>query len=370
MKILFVLDNYVPYIGGAETMFQHLAEGLVRKGYQVKVVCPLIIKNSLKREQLNGVEIYRCQSGGRYLYTLLALPTVWRLAHSSDIVHTTTYNAAPVAWLVAKLHKKRIIITIHEILGKLWWQRMNLLTAFFHWFFEKLIIFLSFDKLIAVSQYTQSCLEQHGINNRKITVIYHGIDYDLFDSQKADAVKIRKKLGLKDNFTYLFFGRPGISKGLEYLIQAVPLIQEKITESKLVLILGTEPNDRFKMIKQLIFQLGIGQEIILLKSVPHIELINYLAAADCVVIPSLSEGFGFSAAESCAMKRPVVVSKVGALPEVVSGRIVWIESKNSKSIAEGVVKVFRNEVQEIPIKRFSWEKSIKSYLKLYQRLCE
>ena len=370
MKILFVLDNYVPYIGGAETVFQQLAEGLVRQGHQVKVVCPLVIKNSLKREQLNGVDIHRCQSGGRYLYTLLALPIVWRLARSADIVHTTTYNAAPVAWLVAKLQKKKVIITIHEILGKLWWQKMNLLSAFFHWFFERSILFLPFDKLIAVSQYTQSCLEQRGINNRKITVIYHGVDYDFFDSQKANEVKIRQKLNLKDNFTYLFFGRPGISKGLEYLIRAVPFIKEKIKESKLILILGSEPHDRFRMIKQLILKLGISQEIILLGSVPRQELPDYLAAANCVVIPSLSEGFGFSAAESCAMNQPVVVSRVGALPEVVSSRVVWVKPRDSQSIAEGIIKVFQKKWQEIPPKRFSWEKSITRYLKLYQSLCE
>ncbi len=370
MKILFVLDNYVPYVGGAETMFQHLAEGLVRQGHQVKVVCPLIIQNCLKREQINGVDIYRCKSGSRYLYTLLSLPIVCQLARSADIIHTTTYNAAPVAWLVAKLQKKKIIITIHEILGKLWWQKMNLLSALFHWLFERLILFLSFDKLIAVSQYTQSCLEHRGIKTRKITVIYHGLDNDLFDSQKADVVKINKKIGLRDSFTYLFFGRPGITKGLEYLIRAVPLIKEKIKESKLILILGSEPHNRFKMIKQLILKSGISQEIIILDSVPRKELPDYLAAANCVVIPSLSEGFGFSAAESCAMNRPVVVSKVGALPEVVSGRVVWVKPKDSQSIAEGVFKVFQKKWQKITPKKFSWEKSITNYLKLYQKLCE
>ena len=33
MKILFVLDNYIPYIGGVETMFQQLAEGFYEKNW-------------------------------------------------------------------------------------------------------------------------------------------------------------------------------------------------------------------------------------------------------------------------------------------------------------------------------------------------
>jgi len=50
------------------------------------------------------------------------------------------------------------------------------------------------------------------------------------------------------------------------------------------------------------------------------ELPSYIAASDCIVVPSLSEGFGFAAAESCAMGKLIVASNVASLPEVVSGK--------------------------------------------------
>ncbi len=32
MRVLFVLENYFPFVGGAETLFQHVCEGLAEKG--------------------------------------------------------------------------------------------------------------------------------------------------------------------------------------------------------------------------------------------------------------------------------------------------------------------------------------------------
>ena len=57
---------------------------------------------------------------------------------------------------------------------------------------------------------------------------------------------------------------------------------------------------------KLIRRLGIEDKIVLINSVLRKELPNYIKAADCVVVPSLTEGFGFCAAEACAMGKPVV----------------------------------------------------------------
>ena len=38
MKILFVIENYLPHIGGAEIVFKTLAEGLVKKGHSVDLI--------------------------------------------------------------------------------------------------------------------------------------------------------------------------------------------------------------------------------------------------------------------------------------------------------------------------------------------
>ncbi|RZJ25272.1 MAG: glycosyl transferase family 1, partial [Flavobacterium sp.] len=59
MKILYILDNYYPHIGGAELLFQRLAEGLVRRGMTVTVLVPKNYPDYLDEETHNGVQIIR-----------------------------------------------------------------------------------------------------------------------------------------------------------------------------------------------------------------------------------------------------------------------------------------------------------------------
>jgi glycosyltransferase involved in cell wall biosynthesis len=224
---------------------------------------------------------------------------------------------------------------------------------------------------VAVSQYTRGCLLKFfHIKSSKIEVIYNGIDYDLFNPIKANGLKIQKKLNLENLFVYMYFGRPGFTKGIEYLIRAVPLILEKIPNSKLLLILANDPKDRYESIVKMISDLDIKDKIILQDPVPRKELPNYIAATDCVVVPSLSEGFGFTAAESCAMEKPVVATDVGSLPEVVSGRYVVVEPRNPEAIAEGVEKVYKSEIEDKGKNMFSWNKCVEKYLEVYQEILE
>ena len=198
--------------------------------------------------------------------------------------------------------------------------------------------------------------------------MYNAIDYDLFNPGKTDGKLIKQKLKLSDEFVYMYYGRPGVSKGVEYLVRAVPLIRKAVPDSKLLMILAHDAKDRYENIRRMIRDLGIEDSIILLTPVPRNELPSYIAAADCVVVPSLSEGFGFTAAEACAMGKPVVASNVASLPEVVSGRYVLVEPRNSEALAEGVEKVYRGERETSRRRIFSWDKCVAEYLGIYEKM--
>jgi glycosyltransferase involved in cell wall biosynthesis len=372
MRVLFTLEYYVPHIGGAEVLFKNLCERLAAKGHDVTVVT-LRLPGTQAFEVINGVKVYRVKvphGRARYWFTFLSVPKVFRLAKQADLIHTTTYNGAFAAWLSSKLRNKRCIITVLEILSSQWKDLagMGWLVAKLHQFLERLIIALPFDKYISISQYTANCLETLGVDQRKTAVIYNGIDYDLFDPKKADGRAVRQKLNLSNEFIYMYYGRPGITKGVEYLIRAVPLISERIPESRLVMLLGKEPSARYENIKKMMKNLSIEDKIILLDPVPRSELPSYIAASDCVVVPSLSEGFGFSAAEACAIGKPVVASNVASLPEVVSGKHILVEPKNPENIARGVEDIYNNRVKDSDRKTFSWNECVDRYLRVYNEL--
>ena len=374
MKVLFVLEYYSPHIGGAEVLFKNLCEGLGSRGHDITVVT-LGLPDTKAFEIMNGVKVYRVeapQRGARYWFSFLSIPKVFNLAKQADLIHTTTYNGAFPAWLASKLRGKRCVITIHEVFGSRWKEltQMSWFIAKLHQLLERVIIALPFHRYISVSEYTSNCVKNLGVAPKKAATIYNGIDYDLFDPQKADGRPVRQNLNLSNKFMYMYYGRPGISKGVEYLVQAVPLITQGIPNSKLLLILANDPKDRYENIKKMIKALSIQDKIILLDPVPRNELPNYIAAADCVVVPSLSEGFGFTAAEACAMGKPVVASNVASLPEVVSGKHVLVEPRNPQAIAEGVERVYKGDLRNDNKKTFSWDECIREYLQAYGEAVE
>jgi len=371
-RILFVLENYLPHVGGVEIVFKNLSEGLVKKGYDISIVTHRL-KGTRRFEKINGVKVYRvncCHS--RYLFTFFSIPKVFRLAKKADIIHTTTFNGAFPAWFVSKLRNKKCVITIHEVWIKKWNKltEMSWFKSKIHDILERSIYLLNFDKYICVSKSTEKQLLDVGVNKKRINVVYNGIDYSHWNPKKYDGKKIRERLGISKNFVYFFSGRPGISKGLEYLIKAVPLILRKIPNSKLMAIVSRDKayEKKYKEMIKLIKRLDIKDKVVLLDSVPYKELPSYVKASDCVVVPSLAEGFGFAAAEACAMEKPVVVSNTTSLPEVVSGKFVLVKPRSKEGIAAGVEMVFNKKFINRKLKKFLLEDNIDSYLYVYSGL--
>lgn len=374
MKILFVVEYYAPHIGGVETFFQHLAEGLASRGVDVMVLTSSL-PGAPHDERLNTVRIHRIRLprvGTRYWFTLLTPFVLWRLISHFDLVHTTTYNAAFPAWLCARLWRKKVIITVHEVWGKLWFRaiRMNRVSAFLHWLYESFVMHLHFDTYVGVSDFTRKAIEKIHGNRKNIVRIYHGIDYTLFDPLHYDRSAFRSRLNLGSAFTYLYYGRTGWAKGIELLVRAVPGISHAVPGSRCLMVLSRDPQQLFDAIIANVSKLGIQHNVTILDPLPRRELPALLCAVDCVIVPSLAEGFGFTAAESCAMRRPVAVSRAGSLPEVVSGQVRFFEPGNVQDLIRSVSDIAQGKSDELPTKRFKWSEAIDQYLMLYRHLLE
>jgi len=94
MKILFVLEHFYPYIGGAEKLFYTLSTNLASQGYEVVVVTTRYDKKLKSNEEHEGVKIIRVNCFNRFGFTVFSLPKVIEHAKDCNLIHTTTYNAA------------------------------------------------------------------------------------------------------------------------------------------------------------------------------------------------------------------------------------------------------------------------------------
>ena len=105
--------------------------------------------------------------------------------------------------------------------------------------------------------------------------------------------------------------------GVELLVAAMPEILREHPTAQLV-IMGDGP--RRGPIEKQLSDLGLAHAVHLLGRVSENDLLAWYRTADLVVTPTLEiEGFGLSTAEALSCGTPVVVTPVGANPEVVGG---------------------------------------------------
>jgi glycosyltransferase involved in cell wall biosynthesis len=343
-----------------ETFYKNLCEGLVKKGHTVIVVTSSQTGHNIE-EVINGVIVQRVSCPNRYWFTFLSFYDVLMWGKSVDVIATTTYNGAPPAWLASRLLNKPCVITVLEILGDNWSKMgMSKFSASFHKFLENVIIGLKFDKYIGISKSTVRQIEKAG---QSAEVIYLGVDYGHFDPSKYTSIKEYT------GYTYLYFGRAGSTKGLEDLIMACEIVSSALPKSKLMLILS-EGVER-KKIEVMVKKWKLEGNIIIKESVPYSELPAYILGANCVVIPSLSEGFGLSCAEACAMGVPVVANDVDSLPEVVSGKFRLSTMNHSNRyypLATNIIKALNGVYAETPLKKFEWKECVDKYEELFRRM--
>ena len=102
-------------------------------------------------------------------------------------------------------------------------------------------------------------------------------------------------------------------KGVHTLLEAVAKLR---TEREVELVLVTRPSPGGRT-ERLIDKLGVGDCVRFVHGISDAELVELMGSAEVACVPSLYEGFSLPTAELMACETPLVVSRAGAIPEVV-----------------------------------------------------
>lgn len=341
-------------------LFGELAAELVRRGHTVEVITSADPAEPW-REDRDGVSVRRIKAPAfarRYLFMLMAIPVAIRAARRADLVHTTTYNAAIPAWIAARLARKPVVLTAHEVFGAQWHAMpgMNPLVGALYRLFESFVLRLGWAHVITPSEFTRKRLP----SGAHATTIHNAVDHAFWDPARHRARE------LPGAFTYLYFGRPGVSKGVEYLVEAAEIVRRERPDSRLVMILSREPERQYRrMIRRLA---ALGDHVVLIDSVPRHELPSYLLGADVVVAPSLSEGFGYSAVEAASLGCRVVATSGHATEELLRGIATFVPPRDPNALARAILDppppASRLE------QRFTAEKHAQGVMEIYRRIEE
>jgi D-inositol-3-phosphate glycosyltransferase len=371
--ILFVLDYYLPHKGWSETVFEAIISRLLTKGYTVSVLTSHFDSALPREEKKENFHIYRIGKG-RISFMVGALSKgikILRKHKDIALIHTSTYGGAIPASLLGKLFHKRVILTVHEVFGKLRNQYKGWQKAWLYRIFERAVFRFPYSTYHCVSYYTMNALRMmYGIPDKKIRMIHNGVDTAFRNPDEVpafDGKTRRNEHGRSNRFVVTYYGHAGKSKWLDYLVRALP---ELVTvDAQLLFVFNLIDSKRTQYIKEKIRKYHLWSSVQIFDGFEKEQLRTLISASDMIVAPSISEGFWSVHTESVAMKKPLLTTYIASIPEVVRGNVRFISPTSKRDIIQAILEReewIDNPDYFISHKEFLRNETVKELITLYR----
>lgn len=225
-----------------------------------------------------------------------------------DLIHTNGYFADILGVPLAKCLRIPHVATCHGFID----NDQNLK------FYNRLdMLFLRFSRrVICVADDLKEKLIQSGISAHKISTLINAVSVPKYSSDERLKIRetTRKNWGIsKTGFVLGYTGRLSEEKGLRFLFEAIGRLVEKDSELT-VLLVGDGPQRTF--LEAMAKDLDIQDHVVFAGF--QKDVTQFLPAFDAFVLPSLTEGTPMAMLEAMSFGVPVVATKVGGIPKVIT----------------------------------------------------
>jgi glycosyltransferase involved in cell wall biosynthesis len=220
-------------------------------------------------------------------------------------------------------------------------------------------------KILTVSESSRrDIITDFGIDPSRLEVITLGVD-DVFVPPTAPRVPGR---------IVAMASADAPMKGIATLLEAFAKLR---TERDVELVLVTKPGKRTV---RLIDELGIADDVRFVNGISEAELVDVMGSAEIACVPSLYEGFSLPTAELMACGTPLVVSRAGAIPEVVGddGACATMVTPGDVGELEAAIDELLDDPErreamgragrERALERFSWRAVAKATAAAYEEV--
>ena len=325
MKLIQVCPLYYPEIGGVETYVKELSERLVRRGYEVEVVCTgqryRFDTRRLLTETINGVQIKRFRAlAPKNAYYMAPQAYYYLKKADCDIIHAHSYHALPAFFaMLAKNDRKFIFTPYYHGRGHTAFR--DLLHIPYKYLGSKIL--READKVVCISNYEKELIRTNfGISREKLVYIPNGLNLEEFNVDGTE----------RDKKRILYVGRLEKYKNIQSIIKSLLYLYG----FKLVIV-GKGSYE--KQLRELAFKKSV--DVIWLKDLTREELLEQYKSVGIFVSLSPFESFGITVAEALASGTHCIVPNEGALKE-------FVDNKNCFGITQERVK-----------KGYLWKKIVK-----------
>lgn len=318
LRILTVVDGYYPSTGGAELQAGLISRALANDGHRVSIVAPRLEAHRPLREDIDSIPVERiAYPRVRVLgAVVLCLKFAWRLYRNRreyDAIHVhMAKNLASVAGLLRPILKRPVVVKISgawefeggildpALRSKLYVRLMNACIR-------------RVDCLQCISSYTRLMLVKAGYPEDRIRMIPNAVDLERFRfANPGDEAP-----------NVLFVGRVEPVKGLDILLDAWPMVRNRVAATLVIAGDGS----MLQQLKQQAKERAIENSVRFLGNVSNVA--DWLASSSVYVQPSHQEGLPNSVLEAMAAGLPIVATRVSGNEDLV------IDKRNGRLVPPG-----------------------------------
>ncbi len=329
MKILQVIAPGP--MAGAEKSVLASTQGIHALGYDISLLAVRETRNPQCSEQFLaearrcGLQTLSLHASGRIDPWLFLRMRSLLACMKYDVVHTHGYKSLTYL-MPLKDHTRCLAATFHGATSHSTSSRL----------FEYIerALFERVDRLFVVSQGALSDLRSRGLRTNRVAVVPNMLTRSFLTSCRERKPSADSKLKL------LFLGRLSTEKGLDVLLAALQMLPDLDYQLEVV---GDGPLRT--SISEQVDQAGLKNRIVFRGFQP--DVIPYLLKADALIMPSRTEGLPMSLIEATTAGLPVIASRVGGIPEVITHNRngLLVEPDRPDQLAKAIEKLHQNRLQ-------------------------
>lgn len=306
-----------PKTGGEKYNFE-VVKHLKSRGFDVRILVDKLMPKFIKGRRFLFYNFF---------YILKFLDARRIVLFTTDYMHPRLF----LFFLFLKLFKDcKIFVLVHHLRHH---EIENRILKFLDIRLETIFLMCA-NVVIAISKNTKSEIKQLTRRDRNIFVVYPGLDQIEVVTTPAEK---------HDKLNLLFVGDCVRRKGLEYLIESLASLSRKDVHLHVV---GRDDRDPLysEYLYKLIEKKGLQGKVFFHGRVDAVGKQKLFRNSHIFVLPSLWEGYGMVVAEAMSYGLPVIATKVGAIPELVKGRVngILVPPEDSQLLTEAISYLIEN----------------------------